>query len=44
MAYWIILYADGTYEELYNTETEARAWATERQALRGGSYRLVEWD
>ena len=43
MTYWIVLYADGTYEELYNTEKAARDWATERQAFRGGSYRLVEW-
>ena len=44
MAYWIVLYADGTYEELYNFEPAARGWATERQVYRGGSYCLVKWN
>lgn len=42
-AYWIVLYYDNTYHEIYGTREYAVQWAEEHKERRGGSYRLVEW-
>lgn len=42
-SYWIILYADGTYQEVSGSKKEADQYAKDRKQSRGGSYRLVEW-
>ena len=41
--YWIVLYDDGTYQELSCTKEQAKDFADQRQIYRGGGYRLVEW-
>ena len=30
--YWIVLYTDGTYDQLYNTREGAMQWVNERHA------------
>lgn len=42
--YWITLYADHEYAEVYGTREYAEEYATLRRIYHGGSYRLVKWE
>lgn len=44
-AYWVVLFFDGTYTELYNTRSGVTAWLNEHipeRRLKG--YRLIRRD
>lgn len=38
--YWIALFKDGTYKELYGTKQKVSEWLNERDYT---DYRLVKW-
>jgi len=40
--YWVILYDNGHYDEVYNTFEKACEWADDRRHIYG-SYRIIEW-
>jgi len=44
-SYWVVLFFDGTYTELYNTREGAVAWLKEHiPERRLAGYRLVPWN
>lgn len=40
--YWIILFNDGTYKELFGTETHVEEWVSAHYPQQG--YRKIIWD